>query len=48
MDHCQGSKYSIQMIFAMARKMAPCVLIFEDLDSMVTDKARSYFLNEVE
>lgn len=31
-----------------ARQMAPCVLVFEDLDSMVTDKVRSYFLNEVE
>lgn len=28
--------------------MAPCVLIFEDLDSMVTDEIRSYFLNEVD
>ncbi|CAN8100134.1 unnamed protein product [Discula destructiva] len=48
LDHCNGPKYSIQMIFAMARQMAPCVLIFEDLDSMVTDKVRSYFLNEVD
>lgn len=28
--------------------MAPCLLIFEDLDSLVTDKTRSYFLNEVD
>lgn len=28
--------------------MAPCLLIFEDLDSLVTDKVRSYFLNEVD
>lgn len=28
--------------------MAPCLLIFEDLDSMVTDEIRSYFLNEVD
>lgn len=48
LDHCSGPKYSVQMIFSMARKMAPCVLIFEDLDSMVTEKVRSYFLNEVE
>lgn len=28
--------------------MAPCLLIFEDLDSLVADKTRSYFLNEVD
>lgn len=28
--------------------MAPCLLIFEDLDSLVTEKTRSYFLNEVD
>lgn len=47
-DACQGEKYSICSIFAKARKMAPCLLIFEDLDSLVTDKTRSYFLNEVD
>lgn len=28
--------------------MAPCLLIFEDLDSLITDQTRSYFLNEVD
>jgi len=28
--------------------MAPCLLIFEDLDSLVEKKTRSYFLNEVD
>jgi transitional endoplasmic reticulum ATPase len=28
--------------------MAPCLLIFEDLDSLVEDETRSYFLNEVD
>ena len=28
--------------------MAPCLLIFEDIDSLVTEKVRSYFLNEVD
>ena len=36
------------MIFARAREFAPCYLIFEDLDSLVTDSVRSYFLNEVD
>lgn len=28
--------------------MAPCLLIFEDLDSIITQETRSYFLNEVD
>ena len=36
------------MIFAKARQFAPCYLIFEDLDSLVTDSVRSYFLNEID
>jgi len=48
LDSCSGPKWSIQRIFKRARKMAPCLLVFEDLDSMVEDKTRSYFLNEVD
>ncbi|KAM3420418.1 hypothetical protein BST61_g3692 [Cercospora zeina] len=48
LKNCQGEEYSIRTIFDMARKMAPCMLIFEDLDSLVNDKIRSYFLNEVD
>lgn len=47
-DACQGAKYAIRAIFSHARIMAPCLLIFEDLDSLVTDETRSYFLNEVD
>jgi len=35
-------------IFTKARKTAPCFLVFEDLDSVVTDRVRSYFLNQVD
>lgn len=45
---CGTPKWAIQQIFSKARVMAPCLLIFEDLDSMVTNKTRSYFLNEVD
>lgn len=45
---CSGEEYSIREIFGMARIMAPCLLVFEDLDSLVKDKVRSYFLNEVD
>ncbi|KAK4496434.1 hypothetical protein PRZ48_012414 [Zasmidium cellare] len=43
-----GQQHSILNIFRVARNMAPCMLIFEDLDSLVVDKVRSYFLNEVD
>jgi len=43
-----GEKHAIRTIFDMARKMAPCLLIFEDLDSLIQEKTRSYFLNEVD
>ncbi|KAL8938447.1 MAG: hypothetical protein Q9216_003898 [Gyalolechia sp. 2 TL-2023] len=43
-----GPEYAIASIFNQARKQAPCLLVFEDLDSIVTDRVRSYFLNEVD
>jgi transitional endoplasmic reticulum ATPase len=48
LDACSGPKWSIKKIFQKARRMAPCLLIFEDLDSLVGDSTRSYFLNEVD
>lgn len=35
-------------VFARARMAAPCFLVFEDLDSMVNDENRSFFLNELD
>jgi transitional endoplasmic reticulum ATPase len=43
-----GPEYSLRQIFAKARQEAPCYLVFEDLDSIVSDNVRSYFLNEVD
>jgi len=43
-----GPEYGIRQIFTMARRMAPCLLIFEDIDSLVSPMVRSYFLNEVD
>jgi transitional endoplasmic reticulum ATPase len=43
-----GPEYSIRQIFLKARQMAPCLLIFEDIDSLVGPASRSYFLNEVD
>ena len=44
----QGPEHGIRTIFSHARKHAPCMLILEDLDSMVTPKVRSYLLNELD
>lgn len=43
-----GPEASLSTIFGKARQQAPCFLVFEDLDSIVTDSVRSYFLNEVD
>ncbi|ORX98434.1 P-loop containing nucleoside triphosphate hydrolase protein [Clohesyomyces aquaticus] len=43
-----GPEYSLAQIFHKAREVAPCYLVFEDLDSIVDDRVRSYFLNEVD
>jgi transitional endoplasmic reticulum ATPase len=47
-NKCQGPQASVKDIFDHARKMAPCLLVFEDLDSLVSKDVRSYFLNEVD
>jgi transitional endoplasmic reticulum ATPase len=36
------------LIFTKARQEAPCYLVFEDLDSLVSDGVRSFFLNQVD
>jgi hypothetical protein len=43
-----GPQWSLQIIFTKARQIAPCLLIFEDIDSAVTDSVRSYFFNELD
>lgn len=40
--------YDIRQIFLQARAMAPCMLILEDIDTIVTRSSRSYFFNEVD
>jgi AAA+ superfamily predicted ATPase len=38
----------ISAIFSRARRVAPCVLVFEDLDSLIDNDNRSFFLNEMD
>lgn len=43
-----GPEVAIRMIFQKAREQAPCFLIWEDLDSIIDDSNRSFFLNELD
>lgn len=38
----------ISQIFSRARQEAPCLVVFEDIDSLVDEHNRSFFLNEVD
>jgi SpoVK/Ycf46/Vps4 family AAA+-type ATPase len=38
----------IKQVFERARREAPCLVVFEDIDSLITDNNRSFFLNEVD
>ena len=42
------SSYSIREVWVMARRMAPCLLILEDIDTIVTERTRSYAFNEID
>jgi AAA+ superfamily predicted ATPase len=35
-------------VFTRARRVAPCLMVLEDLDALVTPEARSFFLNELD
>jgi hypothetical protein len=39
---------NIRAVFERARKSAPCILVLEDLDSLLTPQNRSFFLNELD
>lgn len=43
-----GPEMAIRDIFKKARETAPCLLILEDLDSLIDDRNRSFFLNELD
>jgi SpoVK/Ycf46/Vps4 family AAA+-type ATPase len=35
-------------VFEQARRVSPACLILEDLDSLINDRNRSYFLNQLD
>ncbi|RYG21184.1 ATP-binding protein [bacterium] len=39
---------NISSAFKRARESAPCLFVLEDLDSLIDDRNRSYFLNEMD
>lgn len=39
---------NIRQVFDRARKSAPCILVLEDLDALLTSQNRSFFLNELD
>jgi hypothetical protein len=39
---------NIGAVFARARTSAPCLMVLEDLDAMIDDANRSFFLNELD
>ncbi len=43
-----GGHDAIRRIFARARRTAPCFLVLEDLETIVTEENRSFFLNELD
>ena len=38
----------VRSIFEKARETSPCLLVLEDIDSLVSDDLKSFFLNEVD
>jgi DNA polymerase III delta prime subunit len=39
---------TIHAVFERARQTTPCLLVLEDLDSLINDRNRSFFLNELD
>src|SRR4030095_10034066 len=39
---------NMRLVFVRARMTTPCIIVLEDLDSMIDDKSRAFFLNELD
>lgn len=46
--HWAGDERGMYEVFNKARAVAPCVVILEDLDALINDFNRSFFLNQVD
>lgn len=47
-DRYSNEDRNIDLVFQRARETSPCCLVFEDLDAMIHNKNRSYFLNQLD
>jgi SpoVK/Ycf46/Vps4 family AAA+-type ATPase len=47
-SHYGTEQENMKMVFERARKVTPCLLVMEDLDSLVDDSNRSFLLNELD
>ena len=43
-----ADEVNIRLVFDRARRSTPCILILEDLDSLLTPQNQSFFLNELD
>ncbi|KAF8969457.1 P-loop containing nucleoside triphosphate hydrolase protein [Flammula alnicola] len=44
----KGEEGAMADVFDKARQLAPCVVVLEDLDSLINDRNRSFFLNQLD
>ncbi|KAJ7368475.1 P-loop containing nucleoside triphosphate hydrolase protein [Mycena albidolilacea] len=47
-QHYAGEEVAMQQVFDKARQLSPCVIVLEDLDALITDRNRSFFLNQLD
>ncbi|KAF7332044.1 ATP-dependent Zn protease [Mycena kentingensis (nom. inval.)] len=43
-----GEEGAMREVFNKARQLSPCVVVLEDLDALINDRNRSFFLNELD
>ncbi len=44
----KGEEGAMADVFDHARRTAPCVVVLEDLDSLINERNRSFFLNQLD
>ena len=44
----KGEEGAMTDVFEKARQLSPCVIILEDLDSLINPNNRSFFLNQLD
>lgn len=47
-QHWRGPEAAMKEVFDKARQNAPCLLVLEDLDTLIDERSRSFFLNQLD